>query len=99
MALRTQRIRLGTEVTPLARRRPWKLARETVTLDHLSNGRLILGVGLGASDDTSFTHFGEEIAETVTAMMLELTSAGNLRTSTLRAFDHDQMQAIIERVG
>ncbi len=37
--------------------------------------------------------------ETVTAMMLELTSAGNLRTSTLRAFDHDQMQAIIERVG
>jgi uncharacterized protein with GYD domain len=37
--------------------------------------------------------------ETVTAMMLELGSAGNLRTSTLRAFDHDQMQAIIERVG
>lgn len=37
--------------------------------------------------------------ETVTAMMLELTAAGNLRTSTLRAFDHDQMQAIIERVG
>ena len=37
--------------------------------------------------------------ETVTAMMLELTSAGNLRTSTLRAFDHDQMQAIIRRTG
>ena len=37
--------------------------------------------------------------ETVTAMMLELSSAGNLRTATLRAYDHDQMQAIIERMG
>jgi uncharacterized protein with GYD domain len=36
--------------------------------------------------------------ETVTAMMLELTSAGNLRTSTLRAFDHEQMQAIVQRL-
>jgi len=34
-------------VIPVARRRPWKLARETVTLDHLSSGRVILGVGLG----------------------------------------------------
>jgi alkanesulfonate monooxygenase SsuD/methylene tetrahydromethanopterin reductase-like flavin-dependent oxidoreductase (luciferase family) len=64
MAMRTQRIRLGTTVTPLARRRPWKLASETVTLDHLSNGRLILGVGLGdvgdnVGTDLSFTHFGE----------------------------------------
>ena len=37
--------------------------------------------------------------ETVTAMMLDLASAGNLRTATLRAFDHDQMQAIIQRTG
>jgi uncharacterized protein with GYD domain len=37
--------------------------------------------------------------ETVAAMVLELTSAGNLRTSTLRAFDHDEMQAIIQRTG
>jgi uncharacterized protein with GYD domain len=36
--------------------------------------------------------------ESVTAMMLELTSAGNLRTTTLRAFDHDEMQAIVQRV-
>jgi hypothetical protein len=60
MALSTKHIRLGTTVTPLSRRRPWKLARETVTLDHLSNGRLILGVGLGDTKlDVSFTHFGE----------------------------------------
>ena len=45
-------VRLGPMVTPLARRRMTKLARETVALDHLSRGRLILGVGLGANDET-----------------------------------------------
>jgi alkanesulfonate monooxygenase SsuD/methylene tetrahydromethanopterin reductase-like flavin-dependent oxidoreductase (luciferase family) len=60
MAVATRSVRLGTMVTPIARRRPWKLARETVTLDHLSDGRLILGVGLGDTEvDTSFTRFGE----------------------------------------
>jgi alkanesulfonate monooxygenase SsuD/methylene tetrahydromethanopterin reductase-like flavin-dependent oxidoreductase (luciferase family) len=34
-------------ITPIPRRRPWKIAREAVSIDHLSNGRLILGVGLG----------------------------------------------------
>jgi len=48
MAMATSRIKLGPIVTPLPRRRPWKLARESVTLDHLSNGRLILGVGIGS---------------------------------------------------
>lgn len=47
IAMTTTRIRFGPLVTPLPRRRPWKVARETVSLDHLSNGRLILGVGLG----------------------------------------------------
>lgn len=61
MAVRTQSIRLGTMVTPIARRRPWKLARETVSLDHLSGGRLILGIGVGETRlDTSFAQFGEE---------------------------------------
>jgi alkanesulfonate monooxygenase SsuD/methylene tetrahydromethanopterin reductase-like flavin-dependent oxidoreductase (luciferase family) len=50
MAMRTERIRIGTLITPVPRRRPWKLARETVTLDHLSNGRLIFGAGLGAAE-------------------------------------------------
>ncbi len=59
MAVRTKRIRLGTTVTPLSRRRPWKLARETVTLDHLSDGRLILGVGLGDVNDPGFAQVGE----------------------------------------
>ena len=64
IAMQTKQIRLGTQVTPLTRRRPWKLARETVTIDHLSNGRLILGVGLGdtgesVGSDVSFSHFNE----------------------------------------
>lgn len=60
MALATQQIRLGTQVTPLPRRRPWKLAREALTLDQVSGGRAILGVGLGDAADLSFTSFGEE---------------------------------------
>src|SRR5579859_790860 len=47
IALRTRTIRLGPLVTLLSRRRPWVLARQTVSLDHLSAGRLILGVGSG----------------------------------------------------
>lgn len=49
-AMVTEKIRLGTMLTPIARMRPWKLASETVALDHLSNGRLILSIGLGATD-------------------------------------------------
>lgn len=76
MALRTDRIRLGTMVTPLARRRPWKVARETVTLDHLSNGRITLGIGLGdtgesVGSDVSFTHFGEVMDARQRAQMLD----------------------------
>jgi alkanesulfonate monooxygenase SsuD/methylene tetrahydromethanopterin reductase-like flavin-dependent oxidoreductase (luciferase family) len=58
-AMRTSQIRLGTMLTPLSRMRPWKLASETATLDNLSNGRVILSVGLGALD-TGFKEFGEE---------------------------------------
>jgi alkanesulfonate monooxygenase SsuD/methylene tetrahydromethanopterin reductase-like flavin-dependent oxidoreductase (luciferase family) len=59
IATRTKRIRLGLSVTPLSRRRPWKVAREALTLDHLSNGRLILGFGLGDDQDKGFTSFGD----------------------------------------
>src|SRR4051812_37741737 len=47
IALATEQITIGPMITPIARRRPWKLARECVTLDQMSNGRLVLGVGLG----------------------------------------------------
>ena len=54
----TERVRLGPMVTPLARRRPAKVARETATLDRLSGGRLVLGVGLGSD------RFGHELSKT-----------------------------------
>lgn len=69
MALQTQRIRLGTTVTAVARRRPWKLARELVTLDHLSGGRMILGIGLG--DGLDFARFGEQADATCRAERLD----------------------------
>jgi alkanesulfonate monooxygenase SsuD/methylene tetrahydromethanopterin reductase-like flavin-dependent oxidoreductase (luciferase family) len=59
MALRTTNLKLGPMVTPLPRRRPWKLARETVTLDHLCGGRLVLGIGLGSDYDGEYHDFGE----------------------------------------
>lgn len=71
IGLATECIRIGTTVTPLPRRRPWKLAREALTLDHLSGGRVILGLGLGASDDASFTRFGEEMRVARRARMLD----------------------------
>lgn len=69
-AMLTTRIRLGTMLTPLSRMRPWKLASETVTLDRLSGGRVILAVGLGAVD-TGFTDFGEEIDRVKRAELLD----------------------------
>ena len=57
-AMKTSRIRLGTLLSPISRMRPWKLASETATLDNLSNGRVILSVGLGAVD-SGFKEFGE----------------------------------------
>jgi alkanesulfonate monooxygenase SsuD/methylene tetrahydromethanopterin reductase-like flavin-dependent oxidoreductase (luciferase family) len=60
IAMRTERINIGTMVAAPTRRRPWKMARETVTLDHLSHGRFILGVGAGDGSDRGFTHFGDE---------------------------------------
>jgi Luciferase-like monooxygenase len=71
MAMRTQRVRLGTMITPLARRRPWKVARETVTLDHLSNGRLVLPVGLGWTPDGGFANVGEELDRKKRSAMLD----------------------------
>jgi hypothetical protein len=71
IALRTSRIRIGAMLTPPSRRRPWKLARETVTVDHLSGGRLILPVGLGALDDGGFAKVGEPTDRKTRAELLD----------------------------
>jgi alkanesulfonate monooxygenase SsuD/methylene tetrahydromethanopterin reductase-like flavin-dependent oxidoreductase (luciferase family) len=69
-AMVTERIRLGTMLTPLPIRKPWKLASETSTLDNLCGGRLILSVGLGAVD-TGFANFGEETDRKIRAERLD----------------------------
>ena len=71
IATRTERLRFGPLITPLSRRRPWKVARETVTLDHLSNGRLVLPVGLGEISDSGFSNVGEELDRKKRAKMLD----------------------------
>jgi alkanesulfonate monooxygenase SsuD/methylene tetrahydromethanopterin reductase-like flavin-dependent oxidoreductase (luciferase family) len=60
IACATERVRIGPMVTPPPRRRPQKLAREVVTLDHLSAGRLTLGVGLGGDPGRELSALGEE---------------------------------------
>ncbi|MDP9380206.1 MAG: LLM class flavin-dependent oxidoreductase [Chloroflexota bacterium] len=70
IAVCTQRVRIGTLLTPPSRRRPWKLASEAATLDRLSNGRVILPVGLGATD-TGFDKVGEETDRRVRAKLLD----------------------------
>jgi alkanesulfonate monooxygenase SsuD/methylene tetrahydromethanopterin reductase-like flavin-dependent oxidoreductase (luciferase family) len=58
-ALATRRIRLGTAITPVARRRPSKLAREVATLDRLTGGRMVLGAALGAPVTDEYASFGD----------------------------------------
>lgn len=67
----TSRVRIGPVVEAVARRRPWKLARETVSVDRLSRGRLVLAVGLGADARSEFEAFGEDADERVRAEKLD----------------------------
>jgi alkanesulfonate monooxygenase SsuD/methylene tetrahydromethanopterin reductase-like flavin-dependent oxidoreductase (luciferase family) len=71
VAARTSRIRLGPLLTPLPRRRPQKFARESVSLDHLCDGRLTLGVGLGVNTDGELSRFGEDADNRVLAEKLD----------------------------
>jgi alkanesulfonate monooxygenase SsuD/methylene tetrahydromethanopterin reductase-like flavin-dependent oxidoreductase (luciferase family) len=71
VAARTQRMRIGPLVTPLSRRRPWNVARQVASLDHLSGGRVTLGVGLGVSSGPEFRDMGEEADPAVRGDMLD----------------------------
>ena len=97
-AVRTERLLLGPMVTPLARRRMTKLARETVALDHLSGGRLILGVGLGASDASEFTDFGDEDDPRARARILDesLALLDQLWSGEAVAFEGEYLRATSE---
>jgi alkanesulfonate monooxygenase SsuD/methylene tetrahydromethanopterin reductase-like flavin-dependent oxidoreductase (luciferase family) len=67
----TERMLLGTMVTPLSRRRPWVVAKHLVTLDHLSGGRAVLGVGLGEPPVVDFGDFGDEADARTRAALLD----------------------------
>jgi alkanesulfonate monooxygenase SsuD/methylene tetrahydromethanopterin reductase-like flavin-dependent oxidoreductase (luciferase family) len=71
IAQATDRVRLGTLVTPLARRRPHIVAKHVTTLDHLSGGRAILGVGLGSPLADEFGAFGEPTGPPAVAARLD----------------------------
>ena len=71
MAMTTSTVRLGPMVTPLPRRRPLKVAREVVSLDRLSNGRVVLGVGIGGDNSGELTHTGEETDDRTRGRMLD----------------------------
>ena len=70
IAASTSRVRIGTAVTPVARRRPHVLAHELATLDVLSRGRVVFGAGLGGSPQ-EFGKFGEPTDAKVRAAMLD----------------------------
>jgi len=71
VACATSRLRIGPMVTPLSRRRVQKVARETVTLDLLSSGRLTLGIGLGSARNAEFEPFGEVTDPRERALLLD----------------------------
>ena len=71
MAQATERVVLGPMVTPIARRRPQVLARQTATLDRLSNGRLVFGVGLGGDPGGELSRFDEEMDAACAAKLLD----------------------------
>src|SRR5712692_419999 len=71
IAMATTRVRIGPMVAALPRRRPWQIASECATLDRLSNGRLILGVGSGTALEWSFAPFGEEMDARKRGAMLD----------------------------
>jgi alkanesulfonate monooxygenase SsuD/methylene tetrahydromethanopterin reductase-like flavin-dependent oxidoreductase (luciferase family) len=71
IAMATERMRIGLLVTPLTRRRPQELARQSTTLDRLSGGRLVFGVGLGHDRMGELSSFGEIVDPVVQARRLD----------------------------
>ena len=71
VATATTRVRIGPMVTPLPRRRPVVVARQTATLDQLSDGRLVLGVGIGGDRSREFSATGEQVDDRLRGAMLD----------------------------
>jgi alkanesulfonate monooxygenase SsuD/methylene tetrahydromethanopterin reductase-like flavin-dependent oxidoreductase (luciferase family) len=91
MAARTERINLGTLLTPLPWRRPWKVASQVATLDQLSNGRAIVTVGLGSllidlprtDEVTDLRERADLMDEGIALVRALLTGSGEFRGATI----------------
>ncbi len=96
IATATERLRIGTMVTPLSRRRPAVVAKHLVTLDHLSGGRVVFGVGLGDPPGFDFEDFGDEpsyrVRAEITDEALDVVS-GLLGGSVSHRGDHLRAEA------
>jgi alkanesulfonate monooxygenase SsuD/methylene tetrahydromethanopterin reductase-like flavin-dependent oxidoreductase (luciferase family) len=90
IAQETERVLVGTMVTPLSRRRPWVVAKHLVTLDHLSGGRAVLGVGLGEPPNHDFSELGDEADPKVRAEILD---------ESLTIIDHLMSGRVVDRDG
>jgi alkanesulfonate monooxygenase SsuD/methylene tetrahydromethanopterin reductase-like flavin-dependent oxidoreductase (luciferase family) len=91
IAMATEKVITGPLVTPLSRRRPQKLARETVTLDLLSGGRLVLGVGLGSDRHGELSPFGDVAEPREQAVLLD-DALAKLQDYWAGAFDPRPVQ-------
>src|SRR4051794_37926837 len=89
IALATERVRIGAMVTPLARRRPSKYAREIATLDRLTKGRMVCGVGLGEPAGSEFGAFGDDPDARARARRLDESLEVVTRLWTGAAVDYD----------
>ncbi|MEE6295083.1 LLM class flavin-dependent oxidoreductase [Georgenia wangjunii] len=89
VAVRTRTIRIGAMVFSLPRRKPWEVARQALTVDHLSGGRLVLPVGLGAVDDGGYSRVSGEVTDRrARAERLDETLAFLAQAWTGETFSH-----------
>ena len=95
----TEKVVIGSMVTPIPRRRPWKLAKEFASLDQLSNGRLRIGVGLGGMDQ-EFANFGEDPNKKVLAKKTDegIAIMEKLHTGESVSFDGEMYQMTATRL-
>lgn len=98
LAVRTERVLLGTMVTPVARRQPWELAKQVVTLSHLTGGRVVLGVGLGEPAADEFEAFGLPGADRERAARLDegLAALDGIWTGEPFRFDGEHVHLDVE---
>jgi hypothetical protein len=85
----TKRVRLGPLVTPIFRRHVEKLAHETITLDHLSCGRMIFGAGLGSDRFGEISAFGGPLSDRARAAVMDETLAALIGLWSGRAFSYE----------